>query len=38
MAERHGSGKKQASRMIALIIAGVMVFSVVAAAVLSQVW
>ncbi len=33
--EEHG---KRTTRMIALVIAGIMIFSVLAAAILSQVW
>ena len=32
------SKRKKANRTIALVVAGVMVFSVVAAAILSQIW
>ena len=38
MSERRESRKQKASRIVALAVAGVMVFSVVAAAILSQVW
>ncbi len=38
MASTGSSRKEKTKRLIALIIAGVMVFSVVAAAVLSQIW
>jgi len=36
-AQKQGT-KGRATRMTALVIAGVMVFSVIAAAILSQVW
>lgn len=38
MTDRKESKQKRASRFIALAIAGVMVLSVLAAAILSQVW
>ncbi len=38
MAESKMNRKEKTKRMMALIIAGVMLFSVVAAAVLSQIW
>ena len=38
MSSQHESRKKKATQTLALVIAGVMVFSVVAAAILSQVW
>ena len=38
MSTQRESRKKKATQTFALVIAGVMVFSVVAAAILSQVW
>lgn len=38
MSDRKATRKQKTTRIIALVIAGVMVFSVVAAAVLSQIW
>ncbi len=38
MADTKKNRKEQTKRVMALVIAGIMVFSVVAAAVLSQVW
>ena len=36
MSNQHESRKKRATRTVALVIAGVMVFTVIAAAILSQ--
>ena len=38
MSDRKTTRKQKTTRIIALVIAGVMVFSVVAAAILSQIW
>lgn len=38
MSDRKTSKKQKTKQMIALIVAGVMIFSVVAAAILSQIW
>ena len=38
MSTQKQDKKKKATRLAALVIAGVMIFSVVAAAILSQVW
>ena len=38
LAERRETKRKRASRVVALIVAGIMVFSVLAAAILSQIW
>ena len=37
-AERRESKRSRASRVVALVVAWIMVFSVLAAAILSQVW
>lgn len=38
MSDRKTSRKQKSKQLIALVIAGVMIFSVVAAAILSQIW
>ena len=38
MADRRKTRQKRASRVVALAVAGIMIFSVLAAAILSQVW
>ena len=38
MSTQKQDRKQRATRMVALIIAGIMIFSVLAAAILSQVW
>ncbi len=38
MAEMKKTRKEKTQRLVALVIAGVMIFSVLAAAILSQVW